>query len=200
MQASKLAHRMTPLQKLYRLGRRTRALLVAAPMLAMLSAVPLPAYASDHPQPPWHIESFCHRGAPAARRCLIRARQGIIVFQLAELASTPTIKWTDGMAVLAIGKDDRTRQMRFFAPPQKLSVPFTQVRAYDTGQQLVAFYADGRVHVRAMFAADHDRAVLVLPANIGADTLRLRFEGRNLHASWRNSQGQAQEQTVTARG
>jgi len=47
-----------------------------------------------------------------------------------------------------------------------------------------------------MFADDHDLAVLALPADIGMATLQLRFEGRSLHASWRDSQGRAQEQTL----
>jgi len=168
-------------------------------MLAMLAVSALPAQATSRMQPPWHIESFCHRGAPAARRCLVRARQGIIVFQLVELPSAPAIKWSDGMAVLTLGANESSRQLRFFAPPQKLSAPFRQVRAYDTQQQLVAFYADGHVHLRAMFAADHDLAVLALPADISRDTLQVHFEGRDLQASWRDSQGRPREQMLRAK-
>jgi hypothetical protein len=185
--------------KLQILARRARAVMFATPCFAMLGAMALPAHAATHTEPPWHIESFCHRGVPAARRCLIRARQGIIVFQLAELASAPGIQWHDGLAVLTTGKDERSRQLRFFAPPQKLSTAFNHVRAYDIGQQLVAVYANNAVHVRAMFADAHDLALLALPSNVSTDTLRLRFEGRSLHASWQDSKGHVQEQTVTAK-
>jgi len=177
---------------------RWRTVISVMSGFAMLCAMALPVQAVSRAQPAWHIESFCHRGAPAARRCLVRARQGIIVFTLAELGSVPSVSWTDGIAVLTSGTDDRSRQLRFFVPPQKLSAPFRQVRAYDVQQQLVAFYADGRVHVRAMFAGDRDLAALALPAGSGVATLKVRFEDRALHASWRNSDGQWQEQTLRA--
>lgn len=164
-----------------------------------------PAHSLDRTQPPWHIESFCHRGAPLARRCLVRARQGIMVFQLAELASPPSVSWSNGVAVLASGADKASRQLRFFVPPQKLSAPFMQVRAYDIAQQRVALYSEGQLHVRAMFGdgANDDRrdlAVFALPSNVVADTLRVSFEGPSLHASWRDRDGRAQERTLPAKG
>ncbi len=190
---------MIPRSKFRQFGSGSRMTMLTATWLCMLCPIVLPTQAASHTEPPWHIESFCHRGVPAARRCLIRARQGIIVFQLAELASAPGIQWRDGVAVLTTGKDERSRQLRFFAPPQKLSTAFNHVRAYDIGQQLVAVYADNAVHVRAMFADAHDLALLALPSNVSNDTLRLRFEGRSLHASWQDSKGHVQEQTVTAK-
>lgn len=109
------------------------------------------------------------------------------------------------MAVLASGADKPSRQLRFFVPPQKLSAPFTQVRAYDIAQQRIACYIDGQLHVRAMFGqgADtgrRDLAVLALPSNIVTDTLRVSFEGQSLHASWRDRDGRAQERTLPANG
>ena len=196
MQAIQRAHRMISHSKRHTFGHHARGVILATLGFVMLCAIALPAQAASRTAPPWHIESFCHRGVPSARRCLVRARQGIIVFQLVELTSAPAVRWSDGMAVLTSGADDGSRQLRFFVPPQKLSAPFKQVHAYDIQQQLVALYADGRVHLRAMFADDHDLAVLALPADIGMATLQLRFEGRSLHASWCDSQGRAQEQTL----
>lgn len=107
------------------------------------------------------------------------------------------------MAVLASGADKASRQLRFFVPPQKLSVPFTQVRAYDIAQQRVALYSDGQLHVRAMFADDadasrRDLALLPLPSNIVADTLQVGFEGHTLHVSWRDRDGHSQQRTLPA--
>lgn len=144
-------------------------------------------------EPPWRIESLCHRGAPPARRCLLQARQGIIVFRLAELAAPPAIHWSDGVAVLtSVGS------LRFFAPPQQLSAVFSQVRAYDTRARLVAFDADGRLHLRAMFGDARDLAVFIPPAGVRIDALQLRFEGERLHVRWRDAAGQAHEQIVHA--
>ena len=127
-----------------------------------------------------------------------------MVFQLAELASAPSVSWSNGVAVLASGADKASRQLRFFIPPQKLSAPFTQVRAYDIAQQRVALYGDGELRVRAMFAdspdANHrDLAVLTLPSNIVTDTLQVSFAGRTLHASWRDRDGQTQQRTLQAK-
>lgn len=157
-----------------------------------------PAHAALHTEAPWHIESFCHRGMTSARRCLVRARQGIIVVRLAELPSAPSVRWDDGIAVLTSGASDKSRQLRFFVPPEKLSASFAQVHAYSTHEQLVAFYAGGGLHLRAMFADDHDLGVLPLPPDARVDTLRLQFEGRNLHASWHDQQGRVQQQTLRA--
>jgi hypothetical protein len=173
----------------------TRFMCAALPGLAISCTVALPAFAASRMDPPWHIDSFCHRGAPAARRCLVRARQGIIVFTLAEMAAAPSVQWSDGLAVLSSSRNDGSRQLRFFAPPEKLSAPFTQVRAYNTQQRLIAFYADRRLHLRAMFGGDHDLAALTLPDG-SLNTLQTHFEGRNLQVSWRDSHGQSQEQTL----
>lgn len=178
--------------------RHAHKALLATLGFAIAGVIAPSARAVVHPQPPWRIESFCHRGVTPDRRCLIRARQGIIVFQLVELPSAPAVRWSDGVAVLSFGGSEGSRKLRFYVPPQKLSVPFTQVRAYDTRQQLVAFYADGRLHLRAMFASNHDLAALALPANIALDTLRVRIDGRNAQASWRDRKGQTQEQTLRA--
>jgi len=145
-------------------------------------------------EPPWRIESFCHRGAPPARRCLLQARQGIIVFRLAELAVPPAIHWSDGVAVLT-----SAGSLRFFAPPQQLSATFTQVRAYDTRMRLVAFDADGRLRLRAMFGDARELAVFDPPAGVRIDSLQLRFEGERLHVRWRDAAGQAHEQIVHAK-
>jgi hypothetical protein len=197
---------MIPLGTLHRLGRRIGRTMLASTTAALLllCAMMSPGHALGRPQPPWHIESFCHRGAPSAHRCLVRARQGILVFQLAELASAPSVSWSNGVAVLASGTDKASRQLRFFVPPQKLSEPFTQVRAYDIAQQRVALYSDGQLRVRAMFAGDtdtnrRDLAVLPLPSNIVADTLQVSFEGLTLHASWRDRDGRSQQRTLPAR-
>lgn len=144
-------------------------------------------------EPPWRIESFCHRGAPLARRCLLQARQGIIVFRLAELAAPPAIHWSDGVAALT-----SAGSLRFFAPPQQLSAVFSQVRAYDTRARLVAFSAEGRLHLRAMFGDSGDLAVFDPPAGVWIDSLQLRFEGEWLHVRWRDAAGQAHEQVVHA--
>ena len=185
----------------YRIGLKS----LAAATVALLCAVILPAHALSRTQPPWHIESFCHRGASSAHRCLVRARQGIIVFQLAELASAPSVSWSDGVAVLASGADKPSRQLRFFVPPQKLSAPFMRVQAYDIAQQRVAFYTEGQLHVRAMFGAgadtgSRDLAVLALPSNVVTDTLHVSFKGPLLHASWRDRDGRAQERTLPTKG
>ena len=194
---------MTARNTLARLRSRVGCGMFAAAAAALLCAMITPAYSSGGTQPPWHIESFCHRGAPAAHRCLVRARQGIVVSTLAELASAPRVSWSNGVAVLASGADKASRQLRFFLPPQKLSAPFMQVRAYDVARQRVAFYNEGQLHVRAMFGegADghHDLAVLVLPYHIVTDTLRVSFEGPWLHASWRDRDGHAQERTLPAK-
>lgn len=165
----------------------------------MMCVLAAPAKSVTHAAAPWRIESFCHRGATAARRCLVRARQGIIVFQLVELPSPPAIHWNDNVAVLTSGANDKLRQLRFYVPPQKLSAPFTQVRAYDTQEQLVAFYAGGKLHLRAMFAGDHDLAALALPADTSLETLQVRFDGRNAQASWRDGKGRTQKTTLHAR-
>lgn len=179
-------------------GRQARTALLAALGLIVPGLAALPARALMRTPAPWHIESFCDRGAVPARRCLVRARQGIVVFQLVELPSPPAVRWDKGIAVLISGASDRSRQLRFYLPPQQLSAPFTRVRAYDPAQQLVARYADGRVHVRAMFAGERDLAALALPADIGADTLQLHFEGRRLQASWRDTAGRPRQQTLQA--
>ena len=195
---------MIPISTLPRRCYRNGRTMLAATATVIL-CMTLPSHAMGRTQPSWHIESFCHRGAPSAHRCLIRARQGIIVFQLAELAAAPSVSWSNGVAVLASGADKPSRQLRFFVPPQKLSAPFMRVQAYDIAQQLVAFYADSQLHVRAMFGegADngrHDLAVLALPSNIVTDTLRVSFEGPLLHASWQDRNGRAQERTLPAKG
>lgn len=179
-------------------GRSARKRLFAALGSVMMCVMASPGRAVTHATAPWRIESFCHRGVSPARRCLVRARQGIIVFQLVELPSPPTTRWSDSVAVLTSGANDKSRQLRFYVPPQKLSAPFTQVRAYDTRQQLVAFYAGGRLHLRAMFAADRDLAVLALPTDISMDTLQVRFEGRSAQASWHDRTGHTQEKTLDA--
>ncbi len=206
LQALVLVSRMINCSKRHTLGYRRRSIMLSAIGLALSFAVALPArMAAVHTQPPWHIESFCHRGAPPARRCLIRARQGILVFQLAELASAPSVSWSNGVAVLVSGAGKPSRQLRFFVPPQKLSAPFMQVRAYDLAHRRVALYTDGKLHVRAMFSEDadtgrRDLGVLALPSNIVADTLRVSFEGPSLHASWRDRNGRTQERTLPAKG
>jgi len=196
---------MIPRSELPRLDSRIGRMTLATTATALLCATMWPAHAAGRTQPPWHIESFCHRGAPSAHRCLVRARQGIIVFQLAELASAPSVSWSDGVAVLALGADTPSRQLRFFVPPQKLSAPFMRVQAYDIAQQRVAFYTEGQLHVRAMFGAgadtgSRDLAVLALPSNVVTDTLRVSFEGPSLHASWRDRDGRAQERTLPTKG
>jgi hypothetical protein len=187
------------------LRHRVGGMILMATAGLVLCALALPSQALGRAQPPWHIESFCHRGATAARRCLVRARQGIIVFQVAELSSAPSVSWSDGVAVLTTGTDTLSRQLRFFVPPQKLSAPFSQVRAYDMAQRRVAVYSDGQLHVRAMFAdgtaaGQHDLAVLALPLSMAADTLRVSFENGTLHASWRDRDGRMQQRTLPAKG
>lgn len=163
----------------------------------LIASVPiLPAHAAIRTAAPWHIESFCHRGATPARRCLVRARQGIIVFQLVELPSPPSVAWDNDIAILTSGAGGKARQLRFYQPPQKLSAAFAEVRAYEPTQQLVASYTSGRVQVSAMFGGSGELASLALPTDIGKDSLRLHFEGRRLLASWRDRAGQQQQQTL----
>jgi hypothetical protein len=164
------------------------ALLLSGGAYAELSPVH-----TAHAEPAWRIESFCHRGAPPARRCLLQARQGIIVFRLAELAAPPAIHWSDGVAVLT-----SAGALRFFVPPQQLSAVFGQVRAYDTRERLVAFDAEGRLHLRAMFGDARDLAVFDPPAGVRIDALQLRFESKRLHVRWHDAAGQPHEQVMHA--
>lgn len=194
MNSFRLPHRFAPYVSL---------MLCALSGVVAPCAAAVPAPPANRAAAPWRIESFCHRGAPPAHRCLVRARQGIIVFELAELPAPPAMHWSDGVAVLTSGTDETSRQLRFYVPPQQLSAPFEQVRAYDTQQQLVAVVTDRGVHLRAMFPGGHarderDLATLALPADIGIDTLQLHIDGRSLHASWHDRQGHTQEQTLTA--
>jgi hypothetical protein len=182
-------------------GKWLRAIMFIVLGVTMQGAMGLPAHAASRAQPPWHIESFCHRGATPAHRCLVRARQGIIVFQVAELGSAPGVSWSDGVAVLSTGASASSRQLRFFVPPQKLSAAFSQVRAYDAAQQRVAVYSDGQLHVRAMFAdaaatKQRDVAVLALPSDLVADTLHASFDAGALHASWQDRGGHSQQRTL----
>jgi hypothetical protein len=184
-----------------KLSHRVGVTMRNATALLMLCALASPLHAAGRAQPPWHIESFCHRGAAPAHRCLVRARQGIIVFQVAELGSAPGVSWSDGVAVLSTGASASSRQLRFFVPPQKLSAAFSQVRAYDVAQQRVAVYSDGQLHVRAMFAdaaatKQRDVAVLALPSDLVADTLHASFDAGALHASWQDRSGHSQQRTL----
>lgn len=179
-----------------RLARRASSGLWVTLGLVLSFGSPPSATATNRTPAPWRIESFCHRGASPSHRCLVRARKGIIVFPLVELPSPPSVRWEDGVAVLTSGANGNSRQLRFYEPPQKISAPLARVRAYDTRQQLVAFDADGRLHLRAMFAGSHDLATLALPADIRIDTLQVRFDGGSARASWRGGTGQAQTETV----
>jgi hypothetical protein len=192
---------MIPRNRSTTLRHRVDGTILITTAALLLCALVSPSRAASRAQPPWRIESFCHRGATPAHRCLVRARQGIIVFQVAELASAPGVSWSDGVAVLSTGASASSRQLRFFVPPQKLSGAFSQVRAYDVSQQRVAVYSDGQLHVRAMFAdgaatKQRDVAVLALPSDLVADTLHASFDARALHASWQDRGGHSQQRTL----
>jgi hypothetical protein len=196
---------MIPRNRSTTLRHRVDGTILITTAALLLCALVSPSRAASRAQPPWRIESFCHRGATPAHRCLVRARQGIIVFQVAELASAPGVSWSDGVAVLSTGASASSRQLRFFVPPQKLSAAFSQVRAYDVAQQWVAVYSDGQLHVRTMFgdgaaAKQRDVAVLALPSDLVADTLRASFDAGALHASWLDRGGHPQQRTLVLKG
>ncbi|MEW5305696.1 MAG: hypothetical protein WDW36_008218 [Sanguina aurantia] len=181
-----------PYQRRRRLPRAGTLSFVVLSLLVASAA----AGAAIRTPAPWRVESFCHRGAAPAHRCLVRARQGIIVFQLVELPSPPAIRWDNDIAVLTSGAGGNARQLRFYQPPQRLSTPFAQARAYDTTQQLVASVSSNHVRVVAMFGGSGELASLTLPRDTDADSLQLHFEGHTLLAAWRDSAGQQQQQTL----
>ncbi len=101
-------------------------------------------------EPPWRIESFCHREVAADKRCLVRARQGIITWRIAEMPVAPSIDWTDGVAVLRFA--GKTPATMFYAPPNRVAGPFRDVLAVDLAHTRIALRTGpATIEVREMF-------------------------------------------------
>jgi len=172
------------------------ALLPRRVLAALLCAIGASAAAAR--DAPWRIETFCHRPVPAAQRCLVRSRQGILVFQIAELPSAPKIEWHEGIAVLANGSGEAKR-LRFYTPPQTVSAAYRNVLDYDVGRRLVALATAHGVEMRSMFAPSSAAPLAALDtggARPGSVQAKLR-EGR-LELSWRDARDHAMSRTLEA--
>jgi hypothetical protein len=101
-------------------------------------------------EPAWRIENFCHRQVAADKRCLVRARQGIVTWRIAEMPTAPTTRWHEGIAVLRFaGKSPATV---FYAPPNKVAGPFRDMIAVDIAHRRIALRTQPKiVEVRALF-------------------------------------------------
>jgi hypothetical protein len=177
------------------------ALLGCFATAAMLFAASMPAAAAPRaarPEPPWRIESFCHRPLPAARRCLVRARQGILVFRIAELPAPPRVSWRDGVAALRSGAAGQA-SVRFYVPPQTVSAAYAQVLDFDGTGRLVALREGTRVRLRRMFAPP--AAPPLAELDVGAarpGSVRAELRGRHLLVRWREAGNRAVERSVDA--
>lgn len=176
-----------------RRARRTAALLGGLAVLpGLLASSPAQAAAS---QPAWRIESFCRRPVAAEHRCLIRARQGIVVFRIAELPRAPSsTQWRDGVALLA-WRDGQGTQWRYYRPPQQLSPTFANVLAADPGRHRLAYRQGMTLRVADMFSGA-PLAHWTLPDDLRAGSLQLDLRGPQPRVSWRDHANRAQTRTL----
>jgi hypothetical protein len=135
-------------------------------------------------EPPWRIESFCHREVAADKRCLVRARQGIITWRIAEMPVAPAVDWTGGVAVLRFAS--KTPVTMFYAPPNRVAGPFRDVLAVDVAKERIVRRAGPKtVEVRGLF--DHRMLVRtefaavprIIDASFAGDMLVLRIRDAN---------------------
>jgi hypothetical protein len=156
-------------------------------LAAMVAAAPAVAAGAARAEPPWRIESFCHRPLPAAQRCLVRARQGILIFRIAELPAPPRVSWRDGVAALRSGPASAA-SLRFYLPPQATSPAYRDVLDYDTASRLVAVKAGGGVQLRRMFAAPTEPPLAALDtAGARPGSVQASLRGRHLEVRWRDA-------------
>jgi len=174
-------------------ARRTAALVCGLAVLpGLLASSPARAATSE---PAWRIESFCRRPVAAEHRCLIRARQGIVVFRIAELPRAPsTTQWRDGVALLAWRSGQNT-QWRYYRPPQQLSPTFDNVLAADPGRHRLAYRQGMTLRVADMFSGA-PLAHWTLPDDLRAGSLQLDLRGPQPRVSWRDHANRAQTQTL----
>jgi hypothetical protein len=151
-------------------------------MLAALLLWAMP-YAAQA-EPPWRIESFCHREVAAEKRCLVRARQGIITWRIAEMPVAPAVDWTDGAAVLRF--TGKTPVTMFYAPPNRVAGPFRDVLAVDIAKErIVRRTGPKTVEVRGLFdhrmltRTDFATAPRSVDASFAGDMLVLRIRDAN---------------------
>jgi osmoprotectant transport system permease protein len=176
---------------------RAVALVIAVTTLPLLGLLaPVPAHAAAN-SPPWRIESFCHRPVAAERRCLIRARQGILVFNIAELPRAPSsTQWRDGIASLA-WRGAQGTQWRYYRPPQQLGPAFDNVLAADPGRHRLAYRQGQTLQVVDMFSAA-PLAHWTLPADLRTDSLQVDLNAPMPRVRWRDRANHAQTLTLTA--
>jgi osmoprotectant transport system permease protein len=176
--------------------RPLRAIAIAAglPLLGLFAPLPAQAAASA---PPWRIESFCHRPVAVERRCLIRARQGILVFNIAELPRAPSsTQWRDGVALLA-WRTAKGTQWRYYRPPQQLGPAFDNVLAADPSRHRLAYRQGRTLQVVDMFSA----ALLThwsLPDDLRDGSLQLNLDDPQPRVSWRDRANRTQTLTLDA--
>jgi osmoprotectant transport system permease protein len=193
LQPAHLAAVAAPRHRSQRAGALVCALTIL-PLIGLLASRPAQAAASP---PAWRIESFCHRPVAAERRCLIRARQGILVFTIAELPRAPTsTQWREGIALLAWRSAQGT-QWRYYRPPQQLGPAFDNVLAVDPGRHRVAYRQGRTLQVVDMFSA----ATLThwsLPEDLRAGSLQLNLDDPQPRVSWRDRANRTQTLTLDA--